>query len=340
MKNNTGCLGMLFKGGIFSFLFLFWLWGATAIFLTSPGPEWMKILLACSFGTLLPGIFLFTRSFFKSLTLCLVLVAALVAWWQTLQPTNNKDWSAEVAKIAHGDLQGDKLTMHNVRNFRYVADTFSDEKWETKEQWETREYNLDNIQGLDLFLSYWCSEHIAHTIMSWNFGQDNHLAISIEARRDKNQSYSIVKGFFKQFELSYIAADERDLIRLRTNYRKEPVYAYHLNVTKEQARLLLEKYVAKMNRLVNKPEFYNTLTHNCSTILKLHANVIEPGNQFPMDWRIIASGHVDEYLYGKGLLSKKLPFDTLKNKSRIDQRMQLHGEDYFSTILRYDLPKL
>ncbi len=340
MKNNTGCLGMLFKGGIFSLLFLFWLWGATAIFLAAPGPEWVKILLACSFATLLPGIFLFTRSFFRSLALCLVLVAAMVAWWQTLQPTNNKDWSADVAKIAHGDLQGAKLTIHNVRNFRYITDTFFDEKWESKEQWETREYNLDNIQGLDLFLSYRYSGHIAHTIISWNFGLDNHLAISIEARRDKSQKYSFIKGFFKQYELSYIAADERDIIRLRTNYRKEPVYAYHLNVTKEQARSLLEKYVAEMNSLVNKPVFYNTLIHNCATILKLHENAIEPGNHYPVDWRIIASGHVDEYLYEKGLLSRKLPFAALRTQSRIDKRMQLHGEDYFSTILRYDLPAL
>ncbi len=179
--------------------------------------------------------------------------------------------------------------MHNVQNFRYIADTFFDEKWDTREQWEIREYNLDNIQGLGLFLSYRFSEHIAHTILSWDFGQDNHLAISIEARRDKNQRYSIVKGFFKQYELSFIAADERDIIRLCTNYRKEPIYAYHLNVTKEQARSLLEKYVAEMNSLVNKPEFYNTLNHNSATLLKLQANVIEPGNQFPTDWRIIAT---------------------------------------------------
>jgi len=340
MKNNTGCLGMLFKSGVFLFLLLFWLWGATAIFLNSPGPDWVKIILACSFGTLLPGIFLFTRSFFKSLALCLIIIAALIAWWQTLQPTNNKEWAPEVARISHGEIQGDKLTMYNVRNFRYMADPFFDEKWDAKEQWEAREYNLDNIQGLDLFLSYWEAEHIAHTIMSWDFGQDNHLAISIETRRDKNQPYSIIKGFFKQFELAYIAADERDIIRLRTNYRKERVYAYRLNVTKKQARSLLEKYVAEMDKLVNNPEFYNALTHNCITTIELHANAIEPGNQFPMDWRIIASGHVDDYLYEKGLLSKKLPFDTLRKKSRIDQRMQLHEEDYFSTILRYDLPKL
>lgn len=341
MKNKTGCLGMAFKSGVFLLLLLFWLWGATAIFLSSPGPEWVKIIAACFFATLLPGIFLFTRSFIKGLTLCLMVLVVLITWWQyLLHPVNSKTWAVDVARIAQSSIQGNTLTMQNIRNFRYVADTFFDEKWETKELWETREYNLENVQGLDLFLSYWCSEHLAHVILSWDFGQDNHLAISIEPRRMKNQPYSIVKGLFKQYELAYVAADERDIIRLRTNYRKEQVYAYHLKVTKQQARTLLEEYMAEMNKLVNKAAFYNAFIHNCVPTIALHTNAIEPGNQFPIDWRIIASGHVDEYLYEKGLLSTKLPFATLKEQSRIDERMQLHGEDYFSTILRYDLPKL
>lgn len=339
MKNNGGCLGMMFKGGIFLLLLLAWTWGATAIFLGSPGPDWLKVILACLFATLLPGIFLFSRSFIKSLAFCLIFFAALIAWWQTLQPTNNKDWATDVAKVAHGDIQGNKLTMYNIRNFRYIADKFFDEKWETKENWDTRVYNLDEIQGLDLFLSYWASEHIAHTIMSWDFGNDRHLAISIETRKDKTQEYSTVKGFFKQFEIAYVAADEKDIIRLRTNYRKERVYVYRLKVEKERARALLENYVAEMNKLFNKAKFYNALTQNCTTTIQLHANAIDPGKPFPIDWRIIASGHIDEYLYEKGILTRKLPFDVLRGKSRIDLRMQPHGEDYFSKILRYDLPQ-
>ena len=339
MRNSSSCLGLIFKGGIFLLLLMAWIWGFAAIFLAAPGPQWQKLVLACLFGAALPGIFLFSRSFFKGLLLGLILFGGLITWWQSLQPSNGKDWSADVAKVAHGEIQGNKLIMHNVRNFRYIADVFFDENWETEEHWETREYNLDEIQGLDLFLSYWASDHIAHTIMSWDFGNNQHLAISIETRKDTSQEYSAIKGFFKQFELSYIAADEKDLIRLRTNYRKERVYVYRLQVPAEQSRALLENYVAEMNSLVTTPKFYDALYNNCTTTIQLHANAINPGEPPPLDWRLIASGHVDELLYERGTLLQTLPFTKLKTKSRIDQRMQPHGEEHFSTILRYDLPK-
>lgn len=339
MKNTISCLGLLFRGGILFVLALAWIWGSMAIFFVCPDPEWLKILTATLFATLLPAAFLFARSFFKGLLLCLVFFAGLVVWWQTLQPTGEKEWAADVAQVAHGEIRGNRLTMHNVRNFRYIADKIYDEKWETEEQWETREYNLDDIQGMDLFLSYWASEHIAHTILSWDFGNDQHLAISIETRKDISQEYSAIQGFFKQFELSYVAADEKDIIRLRSNYRKERVYAYRLQVSKERSRALLLDYIAKMNKLAATPEFYNALTHNCTTAIYLHTKAINPGEPPPMDWRILASGHLDELLYDKGLISKRIPFPTLREQSRIDQRMQAHDEEHYSKILRYDLPK-
>lgn len=339
MKNKISCLGLFFRGGILFFLIIAWMWGSLAIFFVCPDPEWLKILTATLFATLLPVAFLFSRSFFKGLILCLVFFAGLSVWWQALQPTNEKEWAADVAQVAHGEIHGNRLTMHNVRNFRYIGDKIYDEKWETEERWETREYNLDDIQGLDLFLSYWASEHIAHAIISWDFGHDQHLAISIETRKDINQEYSAIKGFFKQFELSYVAADEKDIIRLRTNYRKERVYAYRLQVSKQRAQALLLDYIDKMNNLAAKPEFYDALTRNCTTAIYLHTKTINPDDPPPMDWKILASGHLDELLYEKGIMSQRLPFATLRQQSRIDQRMQAHGEEHYSRILRYDLPK-
>ncbi len=331
-------LGLIGKGTIFLLLLLAWAWGCLALFFSGPGPDWLKLVLACLFGALLPGTFLLSRSFVRGLFLCLLIFALLIAWWQTLQPTNDKDWAAEIARVSHGEIQGNRLTMHNVRNFHYTADKISPQQWKTEESWETREYDLDKIQSLDLFLSYWGSEHIAHTIMSWDFG-NQHLAISIETRKDKKQEYSAIKGFFKQFELSYVAADEHDLIRLRTNFRKERVYAYHLRVSKDLARALLQSYVTEMNRLVNEPEFYNALTLNCTTTIHLHNKAIVPDDHPPMDWRIIASGHVDQLLYEEGVLARELPFGELRQKSRVDQRMQHYNESHFSQVLRYDLPR-
>jgi uncharacterized protein DUF4105 len=339
-RKNLTYTRLMVKGGIFLTLLLAWIWGGLAIFFSFPVTDWLKISMACLFASLLPGIFLFSRSFIKGFSLCLLVFTVLIVWWQTLQPTNDKDWATDVARVSHGEILGNRLIMHNIRSFRYSGDTISADSWDTEERWETREYPLDKLQGLDLFLSYWASEHIAHTIMSWDFGQDQHLAISIETRKDKSQEYSAIKGFFKQFELSYIAADEDDLIRLRTNLRKERVYVYRLLVTVEQARELLEEYVKKMNRLVSEPEFYHALTRNCTTTIQLHRNAIAPDNPMPLDWRIIASGHIDKLLYENGKIIQRLPFAELRQQSRIDQRIQTRDENNFSRILRHGLPTM
>lgn len=160
MSYKLGWVSLLVRGTVLLLLLLFWVWGSLAILFASPGPHWLQTTLACLF-------------------------AALLGWWQTLQPTNNKDWAADVTRVAHGETQGNRLTMHNVRNFYYSSET------DFVTNWETREYNLDEIQGLDLFLSYWASEHIAHAIMSWDFGQDRHLAISIETRTVKTATRNI-----------------------------------------------------------------------------------------------------------------------------------------------------
>jgi hypothetical protein len=221
--------------------------------------------------------------------------------------------------------------MYNVRNFSYASET----KFE--ERWETREYDLTKLQGLDIFLSYWASDHIAHTIMSWDFGDNDHLAISIETRKEKSEEYSAVKGFFKQFELSYVAADEEDIIKLRTHFRNERVYIYRLLADNEGVRVLLDNYLAEMNRLFDKPKFYNAFSRNCTTTIRLHTNAIQPDRPLPLDWRLILSGHLDELLYERKSISQKLPFAELRTLSRIDERIKKNTKDNFSEELRAGL---
>jgi hypothetical protein len=255
-------------------------------------------------------------------------------WWQTLKPSNNRDWAADVAQISHGEIQGDKLIMYNVRNFSYTSET------DFEKSWETREYDLTKLQGLDIFLSYWASDHIAHTIMSWDFGDNNHLAVSIETRKEKTEEYSAVKGFFKQFELSYVAADEKDIVKLRTDFRNERVYVYRLLADNEGIRALLDNYLAEMNQLFNKPKFYDAFSRNCTTTIRLHTNAIQPDRPLPLDWRLILSGHLDELLYERKSISQKLPFVELRALSRIDERIKENTRDNYSEELRADLSHL
>ena len=168
--------------------------------------------------------------------------------------------------------------------------------------------------------------------MSWGFANGDHLAVSIETRKDKTQEYSAIKGFFKQFTLAYVAGDERDIIRKRTNISKEEVYVYRLKVPKDRLRVSLESYVAHMNRLVNEPEFYHVLTMNCTSTIRMH-NETNP-DRLPFDWRFVANGHVDKLLYEHAAIRQDIPFTQLRAQSRIDLEMQKYEKTDFSTQLR------
>jgi len=219
-----------------------WLWGSLAICFAGPENQVVYYSFLLLFIVSLPLAFYLTRSFNKTVLASIIIFALLQTWWNMLLPSNDKDWAVDTARIPYAEINGNKLTMHNVRNFEYRSET------DFTERWETRYYNLSKLKSVDLFLSYWGSPHIAHTIMSWGFENGDQLAVSIETRKDKKQEYSAIKGFFKQFTLAYVAADERDLIRLRTDYRNEDVYLYRFqNAPLSRARALLESYIKHMN---------------------------------------------------------------------------------------------
>jgi hypothetical protein len=180
---------------------------------------------------------------------------------------------------------------------------------------------------------------IAHTMLSFGFG-DEHLAISIEVRKEKTESYSSLAGFFRQYELVYVVADERDVIRLRTNYRKDPpedVYVYRATGSIENGRRILLDYLRDVNELREHPRFYNTLTTNCTTMILAHATV-NPGH-VPWSWKILLSGYTPEYLYEMGRLDRSLPFEELRRRSHVNPAAQAADQaPDFSQRIRAGLP--
>ncbi|MDH3638962.1 MAG: DUF4105 domain-containing protein, partial [Gammaproteobacteria bacterium] len=218
-----------------------------------------------------------------------------------------------------------------VRNFDYrSADDYT-------ERWETRSYDLSRLRGADMFLSSWSSPWIAHTIASWDFGNGNHLAISIETRKEKNEQYSALRGFFRQFELHYVVADERDVVRLRSNYRGETVRLYRLKIPPDIARAVLLDYIEELNRLAETPRWYNALTHNCTTMIRHHVQQVAPGN--PFDWRILVNGRLDELGYERGNIDTSLPFEELRRRSEITASARAADADPdFSVRIREGLP--
>lgn len=283
-------------------------WSMTALWYQAP-QAWRAVLMALAAGA---GVVLAVLGFRRQALAWLGAGgAALVmsVWWASILPSNTRDWAPELDRTVTAQLQGSHVTLHNVRNF----------DWRTEEdftpRWETRTYDLRKLTSVDLFSSVWASPSIAHTLIGFGFEDGQHVVFSIEIRREKGESFSEIGGFFKEFELSMIAADENDIIRLRTDARGETVSVYPLKVTPQQARELFLYYLARSNALAEKPEFYQTITTNCTTVIYDLARLVDA--RLPFDWRILLSGHLPDYLYDLGLIRTDAPLAEVRREAVI-----------------------
>ena len=302
-------------------------WACAAIWIDGPSSRVLAGTLAFGFAAGMLVAFVLLRPIRRAYGVLGVAFLVVFAWWLGLEPSNDREWLAEVARPARATFDGDLVTIENVRNFDYRSET------DFTENWETRTYDLSKIQGVDMFLSYWDSPMIAHTIVSWDFGDGRPLAISIETRKEVGEEYSAVLGFFRQFELYYVVADERDLVRLRTNYRGEDVKVYRLLVSVEYARALLVNYLEKINLLGEQPHWYNAFTHNCTTQIRNHMDNIGTNN--PFDWRLLVNGFIDELGYEQGSIDTSLPFEELRRRANITERAKAADQaSDFSTRIR------
>ena len=306
-------------------------WGALALWFDGPSARGLAGGLAAGFVLLSLALLALVRPFRRGLLAALVPVIAVIVWWTSIPARNDRNWYPDVARLAHATFAGNLVTIENVRNFDYRSET------DYTQRWETRTYDLDKLRGFDMFLSFWGPTLIAHTIASWEFDDGQHLAISIETRKEQGEEYSALRGFFRQYELYYVVADERDLVRLRTNYRGEQAYLYRLRVPPDAARAFLREYLQEVNRLAEQPRWYNALTHNCTTTIRYHAQQVGEGR--PLDWRLFANGRSDEMMYDQGRLDTSLPFPELKARSDITSKAKAADADpEFSARIRDGLP--
>jgi hypothetical protein len=295
-------------------------WGALALYYSGPQAPVVQAVLATTFAIaalLALSAFGFRRWRWRALAAYLVLFAAVLVWWLGIEASNDRDWQPDVAKLAYATVEGDKVTVHNIRNFAYRSET------DYTPAWYDKTYDLSKLEGVDLVAVYWMGPAIAHTFVSFAFAGGDHLAISIETRKEKGEAYSTVKGFFRQYELYYVVADERDVIRLRTNYRHDPpedVYVYRVQGPVENGRRLFLEYVRQMNALKAKPDFYNTLVNNCTTDIWYNSRVNDAHLNF--SWKILASGYVPEYLHESGRLDTSVPFAELQRRAHVNARAQ------------------
>ncbi|OOG41614.1 hypothetical protein B0E51_06295 [Rhodanobacter sp. C05] len=271
--------------------------------------------------------FAINRRSWLPLGLYAVIYAVLLLWWTTIAPSNQRVWADDTSHLLTGTVEGSQVTLNNVRNFSWRTDDDYDARW------ETRHYDLDHLATADAVLSYWGSAAIAHAMISFGFDDGSHVVFSVEIRRKRGQQYSAIGGFFKQFETILVAADERDIIRVRTNVRGEDDYLYPLRMDKAAMRALFLSYVHAANKLAITPAFYNTITSNCTTIVYRMAKQIEPG--LPRDFRLLLTGYLPEYLYKVGALDRSVPIAELRRRGRITDRARSSkpGDD-FSMVIR------
>ena len=315
---------------LWTLLGLLTLWAEAAFYLDATVP-WLRLPLAVIYGLGMLAVLIWVRPQRFTAGIGAGGFLLVLWWWLSLKPSNRRDWQPDVAVLPYADIVGSQVTIHNIRNCDYRTEADFDVRHYNKT------FNLDDLRTVDLFLVTWGSPHIAHTMVSFGFRQGDYVCFSIETRKEKGETYSAVKGLFRQFELTYIVADERDLVRLRTNYRQgEDARLYRLRVTPEQGRTLFLDYLKRANALRERPEWYNALTDNCTTAIRTQRAAAD---RAPWNWRMLVNGHLDQLLYERGTIATQQPFAELQKQSLINPRAKAADKDpAFSQRIRENLP--
>jgi len=325
-------LGWLIAGIWFLCRAVLIVWAGLAIYYSNLPWPGLRLALAVAFAAFAIWGFWLSRRRYSS-TAVLVAFLGVVAWWISIPPSHNRNWRPEVAVMPRAIIDGDRVRITGVRNFDYR------DRNDFTVHWEEREILLSHLTGIDFYVSYWSEGLVGHTFLSFIFDNAPPLSISIETRPEVGEGFDPIASMFKQFELIYVVGEERDIVGVRTNHRRETVYLYRLISPIENERQLLRIYLARINELADRPEFYHLLSNSCTINIVRYANAAGRAGRF--DIRHLLNGLVDSYLYHSGRVDTTLPFDELRRRSLINEAAQAAdaGPD-FSQRIRASLPTI
>jgi len=309
-------------------------WASLAIYYSNLSGDDLRLVIAIGFAACTAAAFLFIKKRLWALIGYLIIFCLIMVWWLNIKPSNDRNWQPDVAIIPYAIIQDNIVTIHNIRNLSYRTETDFDVHYYNKT------FNLDTLDSVDLIAVYWMGDAIAHIMMSFGFQGKDFVAFSIETRKENGEGYSTIKGFFKQYELIYIAGDERDLIRVRTDYRnpQEDVYLYRIRFNRERGQKLFMEYIKQINAMKEKPVWYNTLTTNCTTNIIMHIKTFS--DRIRYNWKILLSGYTPLYAYERGALDTSLPFAELRRRSHVNPKAHVIGNDVeFSRKIRDGIPR-
>ncbi len=310
------------------------LWGVGALYFSPLLPARWRAFAAASYGTASILAFALIPYPGRTVVAALAIFSALVLLFLRIPASNDRDWQPDVSVTPHATVNGDLVTIHGVRNFDYRSES------DFTPRWEDRTYDLRKLDSVDIIAVYWAGKAIAHIMVSFGFQDQDYLAVSIETRKEKGESYSTLAGFFRQYELYYVVADERDVIRTRTTYRRpqEDVYIYRTRTPQRNMRRSFLDYIQALNDMAVHPRFYNTLTTNCTTTILMHTRM-NPESP-PMSWKVLLSGYIPAYLYALGRIDTTKYFSELEKLSHVNARAHAADKDpAFSQCIRQGLPK-
>jgi hypothetical protein len=308
-------------------------WGAFALWYQLPSGHALKILGVTLWValSLVVSIAIWNRRMGQGLLGFSAAFAILLVWWHQIPPSNDHIWADDVAQMTSGIVDGPRVTLQNVRNFDWRSDN------DYTQRWETRQYNLDKLESVDMIMSYWSGPAIAHMLVSFGFQNADYVVFSVEIRPQKGEDFSEIGGFFKEFGLSIVVADERDVIRVRTNVRGEDDYLYRIHMPVSAMRSLFLAYIAQANTLEHAPRFYNTVTANCATLVyHMMKRIVSP---LPLNYSLLLTGYLPEYVYRIGGLVPGHSFADLRERGRITDRAKAaDSSPSFSTDIRRGIP--
>lgn len=304
-------------------------WDTGAIAFAPYASAPVRTALACVFALAVPMVYLRARRW-----VWVPCAVPLLAWLTLLQPSNDRAWTADQQRLPRAEVDGDRVTVHDVRAFTYRSATDFDPKW------EDRTYDLARLESAWFIVEPFSSfGGAAHTFLSFGFAggpthDDTYLAVSVEIRKEAGESFSPWQGLYRNYEIMYVLGDERDLIALRTEQRHDTVYLYPVRADKAQMRQMLVDILKRANALAIEPEFYNSITNTCTTSIARHVNRVAPG-RVPFSWHLLLPGYADERALALGLIDFDGTLDQARARFRINERAaRAAGAADFSTRIR------
>lgn len=250
-----------------------------------------------------------------------ILFAGTFAWWLSIAPSNDRVWTPDQQKLPWAETGHEQITVHNIRNCRYrSASDYTVAHYD-------KTWPLKSLEAIDfIVVPFTGFESAAHTFVSFRFGEKDFLSISIEVRKEEGESYGVIPAMFKQYEIMYVAVDERDAIQLRTHHHKDDVLIYPVKATADQREAMLLSMLHRMNKLKNEPEYYHTLANTCTSNLVDHVNLLVPG-QIPFSWKTFLTGYSEELAYDLGMINTELGFEEARAKFRVNDRSLRFADD-------------